>query len=208
MSQSIAAKELSLGSWRDVWRGDTLSSAVSPGVPTGFAELDALLPGGGWPIDAISEILIEREGLGELSLALPALRRLSRGERLITLIAPPHVPYAPALSARGVELSKLIVVQARSATDALWAAEQCLRSGACSALLAWPDTADDRALRRLQLAAEAGKACTLLYRAARCAAQPSPAPLRLLLQAAEDGLALRVLKRRGSAVAGLVRLKT
>lgn len=207
VSQSIAAKEISLVSYRDLWRGDTLLAAALPGVPTGFAELDALLPGGGWPVGAISEILLEREGVGELRLAMPALRRLSRGDRLIAFVAPPHVPYAPALAAQGLELSKLIVVQPQSANEALWAAEQCLRSGACGALLAWPDTSDDRALRRLQLAAEAGKTWGLLYRAARFVAQPSPALLRMLLQSTEDALVLRILKRRGGTVTAPLHLR-
>jgi hypothetical protein len=192
-----------------LWRADALAKTETPSIATGFAALDVLLPGGGWPTGAISEILLAHRGIGELGLAAPALARMS-ADRHVAFIAPPHIPYAPALAARGIKLSNLLIVRADSDHDALWAAEQCLRSGACGAVLAWPRSGDDRALRRLQLAAEAGKTWGLLYRPARFAAQPSPAPLRLALAPASNshdargGVMVRILKRRGGgAVAPL-----
>src|SRR6267378_1674310 len=84
----------------DIWRGQALSRAGAPTVPCGFPGLDAELPGGGWPAGALTEILPAHEGIGELRLLGPALAGLSqRGLRLVW-IAPPHLPYAPALSRR------------------------------------------------------------------------------------------------------------
>ena len=82
-----------------------------------------------------------------------------------------------------------------SGWDALWAAEQCLRSGSCGAVLCWPRQADDRALRRLQVAAETGQTLAFAYRSLNEAINPSPAALRIALDARPAQL--RVLKCRG-----------
>src|SRR3954464_11671550 len=119
-----------------VWRGGRLS-ALACAVPTGFDALDRELPGGGWPAGALTELLVRRGGIGELQLVLPALATLSWAGKRIVWLAPPHLPYAPALAAAGVDLAHLALVRAPGRRDALWAAEQVLRSGTCHALLAW-----------------------------------------------------------------------
>ncbi len=187
-----------------IWRGGEHSHAASAGVSTGFAMLDDLFPGGGWPVGALTEILVEREGIGELRLVLPLLARLSKEARWLAWVSPPHLPYAPALARGGVELSRLLLLDPAAIADARWAAEQALRSGACAAVLAWFPKTDERALRRLQLAAESGGACGLLFGSSRDADRSSPAALRLQLERAPRGLAVRILKRRGGAVAAPV----
>ena len=132
-------------------------------VPTGWAALDAALPGGGWPASALSEVLLPADGVGELRLVWPALARLARGDGVIAVVAPPYRPYAPAWEAAGIRAEALQVIEA-SPRDALWASEQCLRSGACRAVLCWPQKADDRALRRLQVAAETGRTPGFAFR--------------------------------------------
>jgi hypothetical protein len=159
--------------------------------------MDEQLPGGGWPRGALTEILLEREGIGELRLLLPALARVSATSEWQAWVSPPHVPYAPALSVAGVNLKQLLVVQPRSAADAWWTAEQALRSGACSAVLAWLSMPDERRMRRLQLGAESGRSWGVLFRSASAAQQRSTAALRLRLEATEYGLAVHILKRRG-----------
>jgi hypothetical protein len=180
-----------------IWRGDRLAQTGLDAVPTGFAELDAELPGGGWPRGALTELLLDREGIGELHLLLPALARLSGQGGWLAWVAPPHVPYAPALSAAGIRLEHLLVAQAGSATDSWWAAEQALRSGSCSTVLAWLEAPDERRMRRLQLAAETGNALGVLFRSAQAAQERSPAALRLKLEAGAGGLTVHILKRRG-----------
>jgi hypothetical protein len=97
----------------DVWRGDTLARTPLPGVPTGFAELDRELPGGGWPRGGLTEILPLRLGIGELSLLLPALARLSSDELAwLVCVASPHPLHAPALHESGIDLSRLLVASA------------------------------------------------------------------------------------------------
>jgi hypothetical protein len=183
-----------------IWRGDQRAQSGENALPTGYAELDELLPGGGWPRGALTEILSAQEGIGELRLLLPALSRASAKNGWLAWVAPPHVPYAPALAAAGVDLKRLLVTQPQSSADAWWTAEQALRSGACSAVLAWLRAPDERRMRRLQLAAESGHAWGVLFRPARAEQERSPAALRLRLEATADGLAVHVIKRRGGQV--------
>lgn len=188
-----------------LWRGDRPEIPAQPGVATGHAALDALLPGGGWPRGALVELMLEEEGIGELSLLLPALAALTREERWIALIAPPHIPYAPALAAAGLDLSRLLVVRSSNTEDSLWAMEEALRSGACAAVLAWPAAISEGAQRRLQLAAEQGNCTAIWFILARQAASASFATLRLRLSPTPAGLEVRFVKRRGGgAVAPLI----
>lgn len=175
---------------RRVWKGQS-SAALRSSQPTGLSRLDAALPLGGWPDAALSEILLPVPGLGELSLLWPTLARLTQAGQRVVLVAPPHIPYAPAWQQAGVDLRWLQIVHA--AGDALWATEQCLRSGSCAAVLCWPVQADDRSLRRLQVAAETGQTLAFAYRPAAQAVNPSPAALRLLLDVGR----VQVLKCRG-----------
>jgi hypothetical protein len=187
----------------DLWRGNAAPAAAPRGEPTGFADLDALLPWHGWPPGALTELLCPQAG-GGLSLVLPALAGLSRGARWLLLVDPPFLPYAPALAAAGVALGRMLVAEAGEA--AAWAAEQGLRSGACSAVLLWGGRWQGSALRRLQLAAETGGALAMLFRDPGTARDPSPAALRLQVEPAPAGLAVRVLKQRGGRAGGQVGL--
>jgi protein ImuA len=181
----------------DVWRG-ACARADARTIASGFDALDAELPGGGWPAGALTEILPAHEGIGELRLLGPALARI---EAPLAWIAPPYLPYAPALAAAGIDPSKLIIVRAASEKDALWAAEQALRSNACGTVLAWPRRAKYAELRRLQIAAEGGRALAFLFRPPEAANESSPAPLRVAVGTDRGGLALSLPKRRGLPLA-------
>lgn len=180
----------------DLWRG-RLGRTPEAGLATGFPVLDGLLPGGGWPAGAITEILCARRGFGELRLVMPVLARLSTQGRWIVWVAPPWVPYAPALAEHGLDLTRVLVVRSPDANAGLWAAEQALQTRACGAVLLWPTAVGTRALRRLQLAAERGGAWGVLFRGQSAAAQASPAALRLRLAPAPGGVQVEVFKRRG-----------
>lgn len=182
---------------RQLWRGRPASAPPAAQQPTGHAALDAALPAGGWPDAALSEILVPADGVGELALVLPTLARITRDGGRIVLVAPPYRPYAPGWARSGVVLDRVQIVRA-SQREALWAAEQCLRSGAGAAVLCWPALADDRALRRLQVAAETGQCLGFAFRPAQAARNASPAALRLLLEPGTR--AVRVLKCRGGLV--------
>ena len=160
-----------------VWKGRPAAPPASV-HPTGLAALDAVLPSGGWPESALSEILMAKEGVGELDLLFPALARMTQAGHPVVVIAPPYIPYAPAWQAAGVDLSQLEIVHA-SPRDALWAFEQCLRSGACAAVLGWPQQADAQSLRRLQVAADSGDCLGFAFRDRKHVANASPAALRM-----------------------------
>ena len=179
---------------RQVWRGRQTQVRPSGLQPTGHAELDGCLPEGGWPASALSELLLASPGCGELQLLWPSLARLTGEGARVVLVAPPFIPYAPAWQAAGVDLRWLVQVDAEP-QDALWAAEQCLRSGSCAAVLCWPQRADDRALRRLQVAAETGQALAIACRPQSAAHNPSPAALRIAIDTLPAQW--RVLKCRG-----------
>jgi cell division inhibitor SulA/protein ImuA len=184
-----------------IWRGGEHARVALPGIPTGFAALDDELPGGGWPRGMVGELLTEHHGIGELSLLMPALARLSQQDGWLVLVAPPWIPYAPALAAHGIRLSRVIVVNTAADKDTWWAAEQSLRAGNCPAVLLWPHAITDQALRRLQLAAEEGGSFGVVFGEAMRAALASPAPLRLRLGVHQDRLSVKILKRRGSGQA-------
>jgi len=181
-----------------LWRGEE-HAQVADGLPSGFPALDACLPGRGWPRGALTELIVPAQGVGELTLLMPACARLTQADHCVLFLDPPHIPYAPALAAAGLELGRLLLVRTDNRKDSLWALEQALRSERCGAVLAWPGSIDDRSLRRLQLACEQGAGCGFLF--ASAAPQVSVAALRLGLTANDDGrLAVRILKRRGSLV--------
>ena len=187
-----------------IWRGGDCAPEPAS-VPTGFAALDAVLPGGGWPGAGLTEVLVARDGIGEIALVLPALAALQRARRDVVWIAPPYRPYAPALAAAGLDLARFHVVRCARPDDALWACEQALRAPECGAALAWLPARDERVLRRLQVAARDGRTLGLLWRRPGDPGGAIAAPLRLGL-APHDGakpglLAVHVLKRRGGALA-------
>ncbi|MDP1690560.1 MAG: translesion DNA synthesis-associated protein ImuA [Burkholderiaceae bacterium] len=194
-----------------VWRADRIdlsAGAASAAHPTGFAALDAELPGGGWPAAGLTELLLAAPGGGELRLLAPLLAQGFEQAGNLLCIAPPFRPYAPALRALGWPLERLLLVTPESLADAVWAAEQGLRAGACTAVLWWQGegrssaAALATALRRLHLAAQEGACPLLALRPLAARVQSSPAPLRLALEPAAQGqLAVNIFKRRGPAMA-------
>ena len=183
-----------------LWRGGSLGVAPDA-VPSGFAGLDAELPGGGWPRAGLCELLADAEGIGELTLVLPALARLTGAGNRVVWMGPPHLPYAPALAAAGLDPVNLLVVRPASRREALWATEQALRSGSCHALAAWLPKVRYAELQRLAVAAQASRAVAWLFRPLAAASEPSPACLRLALAPGGSELAVRILKRRGAPLA-------
>lgn len=206
-----------------LWRGSSLGTTTTPTLSSGFAALDAELPGGGWPLRAVTELLTPQSGVLEWRLLAPALRRWWAAQALpaaaprrraraaepvlrsLLLINPPHLPHLPGLQALGLPPSALIWVDAGTPAQQLWAAEQAIKSRV--AVLAWLPEARPEQIRRLQVSALSSDAPAFLVRPARAREQSSASPLRLVVQAG-DGWALNVhlLKRRGPAHEGWLAL--
>jgi hypothetical protein len=180
-----------------------------PVLPSGYPQLDAWLPAGGWPACRLTEIVVERWGSGELALLMPLLARLSADDgarqagRWIAWVAPPFLPYAPALAAAGVDPARVLLVRTGDEAETLWAAEQALRSGGCAIVLAWAEHATGPQLRRLQLATEAGRTPLLLFRPPAVLSAPSSASLRLRVAAGAGGASLHLHKHQGGAASAL-----
>ncbi|MES2153431.1 MAG: translesion DNA synthesis-associated protein ImuA [Pseudomonadota bacterium] len=178
-----------------LWRASQLAHATTRCIDTGHPLLSAQLPGGGWPTGTLIDLLLQQAGIGELRLLRPAL--LAAARRRIVLLQPPHPPQALALAALGLQPSQLLWIRSARSADALWAAEQVLRSGSCGALLFWPGHARGETLRRLHLAAQSGETLFFLLRPLAAAQDASPAPLRLSLRPAAGGMEIGFVKRRG-----------
>lgn len=211
-----------------LWRASQVGRSAGRTLATGFAALDAELPGGGWPAGVLTELLLAQPGVGEWRLLAPALAALQQGQgggalslpRGVLLFEPPAQPGAWALSALGLELRQIVVIEGRPpaapgrgrpalpGSDMLWALEQTLSSGQAGAVLAWlPARLRGDALRRLQLAAQAHPGPVFLFRELAARLKPSAAPLRLQLGAdGPDTLRLQVLKRRGPPSAAPLQL--
>ncbi|MBX3618917.1 MAG: translesion DNA synthesis-associated protein ImuA [Rhizobacter sp.] len=189
-----------------LWRAHQLGRGVEQGVPSGFAALDAQLPGGGWPRRALTELLLPHMGIGEMRLLAASLAAVQRAGRLVMMFDPPAAVSAPALAELGLDVAQLLVIQThlqlRPGADRLWALEQALKSGHVGAAVAWlPPRLRSERVRRLQLAAHAHDGPAFMFRETAAQGQASAAPLRLALHpAGADQLALRVLKRRGPAL--------
>ena len=192
MSSSALAELISSGR---VWRGHERANVAA--LPSGHAALDALLPGGGWPVGGLCEIVQAHSGVGELGLVLPLIAQLTQQRRPVVLVSPPHLAYAPAFASAGVRLPQLLVVDAPE-PDLCWAAEQALRARA-GAVLMWTRRADMQALRRLQLAAEDVRGFVFLFHSGSLR-NFSPAALRLRLRRERGASQVEIVKCRGGAI--------
>ncbi|MGI9295085.1 MAG: translesion DNA synthesis-associated protein ImuA [Pseudomonadales bacterium] len=180
-----------------IWQAAQRSSA-QPSLATGYDSLNQQLHLGGWPLASSTELLSNEHGVGELQILLPALRQLGQ-QGWLALIAPPYLPYAPALQHSGINLKQLLIVQSRNVADALWANEQLLRCGHFTAVLSWFGATNIRypQLRKIQIAAQEGQSWAVLFRPAQLAAQSSPVSLRIALQAKPRHVGLHILKQPG-----------
>ena len=183
----------------DIWSAHALTRAPLAVISTGNPLLDAELPSGGWPIGHLIEILQPLAVFSEWRLLLPAL--VHRGVGPVVLAGPPHLPFVPALQARGLSAQRLLQIDAKNMKHRLWASEQALRCADVDAVLAWLPEVRAEQLRRLHVAAAEHGKLLFVMRPQATQSEASPAPLRLLVQpvlgGAADALAVRVLKRRG-----------
>lgn len=184
----------------DLWQAGQLAP-LEPTLSSGFASLDENLPGNGWPQAGLAEFMLSTQGLGELQLLVPLLKRLSEEDRWIAWVNPPFLPYAPALAEQGIDLNKILLIHPKNHKDALWAMECASKSGTCSLVLGWLDEKQTttKDTRRLQLAAKTGNTFSCLFRPEAAAQQASMAELRISLKPiadSENRVTVAIEKRR------------
>ncbi len=193
-----------------VWRIGQMPAATPTVVPTGFAALDRELPARGWEQGALTEILTNEQGIGELSLLAPAIRQVAESGQSVVLVAPPFVPFPQAWESRGILLKHMVIARAEG-PDLLWATEQAAHSGACGMVITWAASCRKdltyQALRRLHTAAGAGSCALILYRPAHVAAQASAALTRITACARNGALEVILFKRRAGLMASPLRLE-
>ena len=189
----------------DVWHAHALATARVQVQATGDAALDAQLPGGGWPVGAMTEVLQPPGVYSEWRLLLPALARCGQGP--VVMVGAPQVPFAPALAAQGLQAQRLLWITAQGASQRLWATEQALRCAEVDAVLVWlsasrgnPVRSDQ--LRRLQMAASEHSKLLFVMRPDSAQTDASPALLRVQVapaagQGGDVALQVHILKRRG-----------
>lgn len=188
---------------RAVWRGHDLGQARSEVRASGHPLLDAELPGGGWPCQSLVDILQSQPGLAEWRLLAPTLRELVAQGGSVLLISPPHTPCLTGLQREGLPADRIVLVQARSVAERLWAAEQALKTPCLSAVLCWLPQARPDQVRRLHACAAQHPGLLFAFRPLAARADSSAAPLRLSLGlgAWPHPLQVDVFKRRGPALA-------
>jgi protein ImuA len=180
-----------------VWRGRELAQAQEKTLASGHALLDAQLPGQGWPLGNLVEVLQDSPQQHVWQLVGPALAQAMAGQgEPAVLVQPPYQPFGPALREQGILPERLLCVQAQKASARLWAAEQALRCGDVCAVLAWLPQARSEDLRRLHLCAQDSEKLLFVFRGVESRNHSTPARLRLLVQGSER-LQVSLLKRRG-----------
>lgn len=182
-----------------VWRGHSLGQHTAPLISSGHPDLDAALPGGGWPCQSLTEILQSQAGLGEWRLLCPALARWVKQGGSVLLIGAPYTPYLPAFAREGIEAHRVVRVDVRTPAEGLWATEQALKAKCVTAVLSWLPQARPEQIRRLQACATHHPGLFFAFRPAQAAQESSAAPLRLQLSLGDcpHPLSIQVLKRRG-----------
>jgi protein ImuA len=190
-----------------VWRGSELGSEVIETVSTGWPDLDAQLPGGGWPRRSAAEILAPQPGVLEWRLLGGALAHAVAAKGQVVLIGPPKHPHLPGLVHAGLNARQLVWIRAESPAERLWVTEQMIKSDAAGAIVAWLPQARQEQIRRLQVCALACRAPVFLCRPEAVREESSAAPLRVHATYGVDWeLRVEIFKRRGPSLEAPLRL--
>ena len=190
-----------------LWRGTDLYCAEPAVVPTGFAALNAQLPGGGWPCKCLTELLQPQPSLCEWRLLAPSLKELVPNGGHILLVGPPKRPHTPGLVQLGLPANSLVWFAADTPSERLWTTEQLIKANPHGAILAWLPQVRSEQLRQLQVHAQACDCPIFLFRPEVARRDASPAPLRLLASFGVDWeIHIQILKRKGGQYEGTLRL--
>ncbi len=146
-------------------REASLPQASLGALASGYAPLDGLLPGGGFPLGRVVELTGARAS-GKTTLALMALARATRSGSLGAFVDPLRELYPPAARALGADLSRLLVVRPEDPSLCVRVASLLARSKAFSAVVldaaALSGQPQGPLSRRLLEAAETGRAAVIV----------------------------------------------
>ncbi len=177
-----------------LWRASYKPSADSARVASGFATLDSAL-GGGWPLAGLIRVRAQK-GIGEVELFLTLLRAV-RHHRLIMFVNPPGLLQANWLIKQNVDLNRVFSLTGQHEEN-LWAAEQCLKSDACHAVLLWSEQRISLTqARRLQVCAKQHHSLCILFEHPNVQRLPFPLELDLSIKRQQTELTINIEKQMG-----------
>jgi protein ImuA len=192
-----------------IWRGSELGQAVASTCTSGWDGLDAELPGGGWPLRSITEVLSSQPSVMEWRLLAPALKRVVANGGQIVVVGPPRHPHLPGLMHEGLDERHLVWIRADAPSERMWVTEQLIKSNSAGAVVAWLPQARQEQLRRLQVCAQACEGLVFLCRPTSARHEASASPLRVHAWVGLDWeLKVNVFKRRGPVHDGDVVLQS
>lgn len=161
-------------------------------VPSGHAVFDEKLAGG-FPKNGV--VSIESQvGVGELRFLM---NTLATKERLLVFINPPGILCAEFFYHQGLDLNNILVIYPRQKNEALWASEQCLKSGACSAVMLWHNMFEIHHVKRLQVASDEGNCLQFLMRSNHIKSASLPVSMNMQFAPHVQGLDITINKRKG-----------
>lgn len=206
---SLAPGELPPAVQSALWRGNEMGAAVVDTLPSGYAALDAELPGSGWPCRSLTEILQPQASTAEWRLLASAMRRVVAAGRDVVVVGPPMGPHLPGLRHVGLDERRLVWIQAEAPAQRLWVTEQLIKAGSAGLLVSWLPQARQEQIRRLQVCAQSSDGPVFLCRPTSAEHEPSAAPLRLHLRFGIDWqLRIHLLKRKGPVHEGVVTVES
>ncbi len=184
-----------------IWRGTELGGRNPTTVPTGYAALDAELPGGGWPTRSVTELLTAQATICEWRLLGPAIPKLTSERGRLYLVAPPKEPHVGGLAQLGLSVDQVVWIDAASPADQIWTTEQVIKADPAGAILSWLPQARPEQIRRLQVQAHGCEAPVFLLRPVTALRDASSAPLRISIALGTGWqLEVRIPKRRGASM--------
>jgi cell division inhibitor SulA len=135
-------------------------------------------------------------GCGELRLVIPALVNRQQENRLYAFISPPHLLNAEFLVAEGIKLENVLFIQAKTTEQVLWSAEQCAKSGACSAVFIWQSKLQQVQAKKLELAALKGECLSFFFTDAKHQTNNLPVSLSLSIKRQNNQVEICVNKQK------------
>lgn len=181
-----------------LWRGGELRPPPTAVYPSGWASLDAELPGGGWPGLCVTELLVAQPGILEWRLLAPALKPIVARGGEVAVVGPARPPGMAGLVQDGIDPDTFWRYAVDEPARRLWVTEQMLKNNGADVLISWLPQVRSEQLRRLQTCATGFEGLCFLIRPAHVLRDSSAAPLRVSATLATDwDLRVRIAKRRG-----------
>ncbi len=176
-----------------IWRANRHPSGRDR-FETGHTPLDNALNGG---ISTSGLVRIcSASAIGEVSVFSRVLQA-HRQHKLVMFINAPGRLQGDWLTQRQLCCEQVFQLSTPNDQEALWAAEQCLKSASCHAVLLWCSAIHPKQARRLHVAATSNDALIFLYMPETAKHTALPVSLDLQLNPTEEGLCVRIKKQLG-----------